>query len=190
MLTFSFSRYCCNITIIGISQAVRENVLVDFVRKDWDPVNKTFVVEQEEEAGRSSSEEMKKEFIDEFGRSRLVTLEEYEALVKAQQKLANQLIETMRKQDDNFDGDGDNVGPAHYDDTKEIRTKGIGFYRFSQSESERQGQLAELNALRQSTLEGRTKSMILKEQRRLMKESRLAKVQERRTQQQQHPEQK
>ena len=38
--------------------------------------------------------------------------------------------------------------PIHYDDRSEIRDKGVGFYRLSQVEEERQQQLNALNRLR------------------------------------------
>lgn len=163
-----------------VSEVVRENILVDFVRKDWDPVGKRFVADEPEQIVRVE----KVEFVDEFGRTRLVTVEEHAALVKTKQELANKLIESL-KAPTNDEAEEAIAGPAHYDDTQEIRSKGIGFYRFSQSESARQKQLAELNVLRQSTVESRSKAMILKEQRRIVQEARLAKVRERRLRQQQ-----
>lgn len=159
----------------GVSETFKDNLLVDF--------NRQFHENKEEILAKTKLDELKYveemvEYEDEFGRTRRIPKAEHdELLLKAR---ADQLIGQMKLQSAKKVIGSDHDGPVHFDDTKEIRTKGVGFYRFSQSEGERRRQLEELGDLRKDTVETRTKAMILAEQRRLMKESRLEKVKERR----------
>lgn len=149
----------------GVSEDVRENILIDFDRK--------FVALRD--AGQlpipeEASEEEMVEFVDEFGRTRTMSKAEYE-----------QILNTQSTSEPECGPDRRTSEPEHFDDTKEIRSRGVGFYRFSKEEEERQRQMRELTELRQNTVETRTKNAILMEQRRLMKEARLEKVKERRS---------
>ena len=40
------------------------------------------------------------------------------------------------------------AGPVHYDDSKEIRSKGVGYYKLSLNEQERKQQLLNLKQMR------------------------------------------
>lgn len=160
-----------------VSPLIKDNLLVDFDRKDWDEELKTFVNKDPVRPANifnPPSEHV--EFIDEFGRCRMVSIQEHEQLMSVKKKMADELIESLKPKIETVE----ETGPSHFDDTKEVRTLGVGFYRLSQNEEERKAQLEKLSALRQETVESRTKSMILKEQRKIMQEARLQKVQERR----------
>lgn len=164
-----------------VSESFKDNLLVDFNRQFHE--NKEAILAKAKLDDTRTTQPVEfVEYEDEFGRTRrMPKVEHDEQLLKEQ---ADQLIEQMKLQ--SFKGHGipddynDGCDPVYFDDTKEIRTKGVGFYRFSQSEGERQRQLEELGSLRKDTVETRTKTMILAEQRRLMRESRLEKVKERR----------
>ncbi|CAG8549975.1 6431_t:CDS:10 [Ambispora gerdemannii] len=64
--------------------------------------------------------------------------------------------------------------PQHYDETKEIRTKGVGFYRFSKDEQERQEQMRALKEMRNETLQRRSLKQNIKDKRKLQIEARMA----------------
>jgi hypothetical protein len=63
---------------------------------------------------------------------------------------------------------------GHYNPDEEIRTKGVGFFRFSADEEERRTQLSQLNALRAETDARRQQASAVQQQR----QSRLASRQE------------
>jgi len=54
---------------------------------------------------------------------------------------------------------------VHYNADEEIRTKGVGFFKFARDEEERQAQLRALNELRQQTDAQRARAAKLREQR-------------------------
>ncbi|XP_064606038.1 coiled-coil domain-containing protein 174-like [Liolophura sinensis] len=73
------------------------------------------------------------------------------------------------------------TGPIHYADVqhREVRDHGVGFYQFSQEEEQRQAEMERLANLRQQTVDQRSKREMIKEKRKAMLESRLAKVKQR-----------
>ena len=84
------------------------------------------------------------ECVDEFGRSRLV-----------------------RK-------DGEPLGPTSNHRSSEVRNKSVGFFQLSADEVCKRQQLETLRRLHHSTLEARTMNSLIKEQKRLKRERRLA----------------
>lgn len=157
-----------------VSAELRENLLVDFDRKFHEDrkAGRIHVSEKEVEV-----EEDLVEITDEFGRTRTIPRSEY---LQQQEQSAQDLISTIRRQIVEDLQEQEEEENVHYDDTIEVRTKGVGYYRLSRTEAERSRQLAELNCLRQETVEARTRSMILREKRQLAREARLQKVKERR----------
>ncbi|CAG8765285.1 37496_t:CDS:2 [Gigaspora margarita] len=69
-----------------------------------------------------------------------------------------------------------NGGPIHYDETKEIRTKGVGFYRFSKDELEREEQMRALKEMRLETEAKRTNYQSIKEKRKAQLDARMAMI--------------
>lgn len=63
-------------------------------------------------------------------------------------------------------------GPQHYDERREVRTKGVGFYRFSRDEDERTTQMNELKRLRNETETRRSAHQSVKDRRKEMMEKR------------------
>jgi hypothetical protein len=60
----------------------------------------------------------------------------------------------------------------------EIRNKGVGYYKFSMDEIERQQQMRELQQLRQETLKEREQKHVQNEKRASMIEARLERLRE------------
>lgn len=75
-------------------------------------------------------------------------------------------------------------GPIHYADIQhnEVRTHGVGFYKFDKDEKARQEQMEQLVNLREQTKEERSKSERIKEKRKATLAARLAKVKQRKRQ--------
>lgn len=162
-----------------LNVAQRENLLVDFAWKGWNPETEDFdfddnyssdsdefeskrplKMNQVAELLEKEEQEEDKwiEYEDEFGRTRVAKLSELRQIQKERQEVESHRISSST---------------AHYDGDAEIRNKGVGFYQFARNEEERQGQMRELRKLREETVEKRMKNLILKEQRRLKLESRL-----------------
>jgi hypothetical protein len=66
------------------------------------------------------------------------------------------------------DGLGDRSSMFHYEADREIRRKGVGFYKFSKDEQERREQLAKLNQLREETENARNSATSASEKRKQM----------------------
>lgn len=62
----------------------------------------------------------------------------------------------------------DRTDMYHYEADREIRTKGVGFYRFSQDEQERQDQLDKLNKIRKETENARKSAVSSASKRKQM----------------------
>lgn len=60
----------------------------------------------------------------------------------------------------------------HYNTKKEIRTMGVGFYKFSTDEEERRKEMEELKKMRDSTLQSRRVAQDLKQSKKDAKEER------------------
>lgn len=159
-----------------VSPEILNNILVDFDRKDWNEEKQMYDLPPREQAQIEKNSAKKRVYVDEFGRTRQIDEEQ----VALNHDSIDDLVTSLRPQDTEAFED-EIIRDAHYDDSGEIRTKGVGFYRFSQNEADRQSQMNDLTALRQNTLESRTQLMVMKEKRRQMKEARLKKVEERRS---------
>lgn len=62
---------------------------------------------------------------------------------------------------------------THFDSRKEIRTMGVGFYQFSNNDTDRKHQMDNLNALRDDTILERKTFLNIKEAKRKAKEDRI-----------------
>ncbi|PKY45287.1 hypothetical protein RhiirA4_419720 [Rhizophagus irregularis] len=162
----------------GISDEIlSEEVLVDFDRKAWEQPS-----EDEPTKEKNKSEDPWVEYIDEFGRTRVARKSE---VPKSESPVIgptipsddNEMIpedlllqrwEEAAKKELNS-----GIGPIHYDETKEIRTKGVGFYRFSKDEDERQEQMRALKQLRLETELKRASRQTIKEKRQAQLDARM-----------------
>ncbi|CAD5123000.1 DgyrCDS11390 [Dimorphilus gyrociliatus] len=141
---------------------------------------------------RDSSEEWV-DFTDSLGRLRRCLRRDLPKMIN----MSNSLIQNESKSHKSYDDDDDDhddlpqdddiislpvkKGPIHYEDLRqnEIRTHGIGYFKFSKDEEKRQEEMEKLNELRKTTetkkaINERIKAMKLKQQ-----EERLAKVRRR-----------
>lgn len=164
-----------------LSAGQRENLMVDFAWKGWNPETGDFEFESSDceneedfdiEASREplkmdqvmelletcTSEDKWIEYEDEFGRTRVSKLSQ----LRQDQADRQELCQTLNLS-----------SSSHYDGDAEIRNKGVAFYQFARDEEERQRQMQELRKLREETVERRVRTLILKEQRKLKIESRL-----------------
>lgn len=180
-----------------LNASQRENLLVDFAWKGWNPKTEDFEFDIDSDSDSDESEGVNTdnpvargrigvdqvfelinnssdsdrwiEYEDEFGRIRVTKLSHLRQIQKERQEV-NQLQQLRSST------------PSHYDGDAEVRNKGVGFYRFAADEEERQRQMRELKKLREETVEKRMRSLLMKEERRLRIESRLTKLKERKSQ--------
>lgn len=179
-----------------LNASQRENLLVDFAWKGWNPVTEDFEFYIDSDSDSDESEGINTdntvargrigfdqvfelinnssdssdrwiEYEDEFGRIRVTKLSHLRQVQKERQEL-NQ-FQQLRSSSSHYDGDA------------EVRNKGVGFYRFAADEAERQRQMRELKKLREETVEKRMRSLLVKEERRLRIENRLTKLKERKS---------
>ena len=177
-----------------LNAAQRENLMVDFTCKGWNPETEEFDFKSDSSEDSENEKSNEKqimgidevlssvsnskhqdpnqwiEYEDEFGRVRVAKLGEILQIQAERQEVSRfrEQQSTTHRQD-----------TLHYDGDAEIRNKGVGFYQFAVNEAERQVQMNELKKLRSETLEKRMRSLLLKEQRRLRIENRLQKLKER-----------
>ncbi|PJF19354.1 hypothetical protein PSACC_00879 [Paramicrosporidium saccamoebae] len=168
------------------TEAQREAILVNFDKKGWDEKKQEYVGIVENLKPEDPFEFLAKlynvpkpetliEYVDEFGRTRLIGPGE-KARRDAEQEETRQLLLKF-DQGEHFD---EPAQPLHYEADREIRNKGVGFFLFSKDEQERQRQMRALDELRNNTVEQRKKALIGKEQKRLRAQSRMALIQARR----------
>lgn len=164
-------------------------MLIDFDRKNWRAAEQRYVPLVDEHEGLLASTleplaflagiykvSLKTdlvEYLDEFGRTRLVTPEEVAVLKREKEETRMILEHSCRTRESD-------AVPTHYDAEWEIRTKGIGFFRFSADELSRQKQLMELQELRRSTEEERSRHFIQRARRLRFLEARRVAAAERR----------
>ena len=167
-----------------LSSGQRENLMVDFAWKGWNPETEDFDFDHSEdddsdkEEGNGNPLKMDQviellnntkdetkwiEYEDEFGRTRVTKLSQLVQIQKERQEVQSAVSSST----------------SHYDGDAEIRNKGVGFYQFARDEEERKRQMGELRKLREETVEKRMRNLILKEERRLRIESRLKRLKNR-----------
>jgi len=131
------------------------------------------------------------EYIDSFGRTRKCLLKNLEKFTETVEKSTNRSNE-MRQSRQPVQLDNQKayisdskltpvVGPVHYQEVlkNENWEHGAGYYQFSSDEKERREQMKRLEELRQQTLQSHTATEAIKEKRRLLMQTRLAKIKER-----------
>ncbi|EPY52809.1 fungal protein [Schizosaccharomyces cryophilus OY26] len=123
-----------------------DEMLVDFTKKWAEEDRENEFIEVTDEFGRT-----RKVSIYEAGDVLLPSKEDYrpENVIQGEYmpeyKVDEQRIENLHRQDEQQ--------AVHYDSSKEIRTKGIGFFQFSLDESERQQQFESLDKIHEETLQ-------------------------------------
>ncbi|CAG8467480.1 22368_t:CDS:2 [Racocetra persica] len=165
----------------GISdEKLAEEILVDFDRKALEHIS------DDDEDKTNTENDPWIEYTDEFGRTRMArksqvpkeessppsTLlpgegeaEDISAMEQERRLWEEAALEELK-----------NGGPLHYDETKEIRTKGVGFYRFSKDELEREEQMRALKEMRLETETKRSSHQSIKEKRKAQLDARMAMI--------------
>ncbi|CAF0962614.1 unnamed protein product [Adineta ricciae] len=161
-----------------------------------DEDDKSFLVDFERKIYETNQPKAEVEYTDSFGRTRLVTAEEYEQLKAAERRKPREEIpskptseeeirrverlhrEQMRSK---WESDMDalrNKTDVHYEDVlfDEKREHGIGYYKFSTDDKQRAEQMATLNELRANTKAEQMKVMEEKEKRQSSMSERLNQI--------------
>lgn len=158
---------------LALTEAQKDGLLVDFDRKNWSRTEQKYVPslsysEKDTSASLSnplaflakiynvSLKEDLVEYLDEFGRTRFVTPDALEALEKERHETFL-IVQHSQSNSESL--------PTHYDSAAEVRNKGIGFFKFSTEELERQKQMMELDELRKNTHDERSRYSIQKARR-------------------------
>lgn len=178
----------------GSADVPAEALLVDFDRKGWDEGRKAYVglpdFALRPSEGLSPLQFLSSlynvelgqalvEYVDEFGRTRLIRPEERQRLEEERED-TRQLLSNFYTKSAAADDDGRPPVPVHYEADREIRTKGVGFFTFAKDERVRQQQLQGLVELRRQTVEERHRALLLGEERRLRILARREKAERRR----------
>ncbi|KAI9270872.1 hypothetical protein BY458DRAFT_510025 [Sporodiniella umbellata] len=109
------------------------------------------------------------EYVDEYGRTRTVRQSQVPVSVEQDEDYEDYEDGGMlRPEYEMGDGLATRADINHYDADREIRTKGVGFYRFSKDDDERDEQLAKLNKLRQETENARQSAVSASAKRQQM----------------------
>ncbi|RHZ88543.1 hypothetical protein Glove_22g202 [Diversispora epigaea] len=166
-------------------ETLAEEILVDFDRKALENLS-DMNNEENEEKGNEEDEDPWVEYIDEFGRTRMCRKSQMpeEILptsngVGEETSINSEEISFMEQEKNEWEKaalEELKNGPIHYDETKEIRTKGVGFYRFSQDEKEREEQLRALKEMRIETEVKRAGYTSVKDKRKAQLDLRMATI--------------
>ncbi|KAI9204498.1 uncharacterized protein BJ171DRAFT_505959 [Polychytrium aggregatum] len=141
-----------------------EDMLIDFVRKNWDdPVSESSDSTEEVAVRSGLIKDPWIEVIDEFGRNRVVRRSEArkegmrpvvegafddgdDEMPDTESRESKQAeLERLMRTDD----------PLRYDASNEVRNLGVSFYQFSKSEVQRHRQMEALKQLREETIQRR-----------------------------------
>ncbi|CAF1147153.1 unnamed protein product [Rotaria sp. Silwood1] len=160
-----------------------------------DDNDKSFLVDFERKIYETNQNNNKIEYTDSFGRTRLVTSDEYEQLKASDKKKSYDRIQSNTTENEidrverlhreqmrsKWESDMEairNKTHLHYQDVlfDEKREHGVGYYNFSTDDKQRAEQMETLNELRTSTKIEQTKFMQEKEKRQLNMAERLNKI--------------
>ncbi|CAF1145576.1 unnamed protein product [Adineta ricciae] len=161
-----------------------------------DEDDKSFLVDFERKIYETNQSKAELEYTDSFGRTRLVTAEEYEQLKAAERRKPREetpskptseeeirRVERLHREQmrSKWESDMDalrNKTDVHYEDVlfDEKREHGIGYYKFSTDDKQRAEQMATLNELRANTKAEQMKFIEEKEKRQSSMSERLNQI--------------
>ncbi|KAI0244110.1 hypothetical protein L0F63_001822 [Massospora cicadina] len=122
------------------------------------------------------------EHVDEFGRTRIVRQSEARELQKSDGEILfdNEMDSAVKREEERLEWERQraekNKGPIHYDANEEYRTRGVGFYKFSNIEEERKAQMEQLKQLREDTDRKRALQQSIKDKRNAQLQDRIKKI--------------
>lgn len=157
--------------------------------------DKSFLVDFERKIYETNQTNNKIEYTDSFGRTRLVTPEEYERLKPSEKQKSNEKLTTNSTENEinrverlhreqmrsKWEAEMEELRHkthVHYQDLlfDEKREHGVGFYKFSTDDQQRAEQMTTLNELRTNTKIEQSKFLNEKEKRQTMMSDRLNKI--------------
>ncbi|CAF2115730.1 unnamed protein product [Rotaria magnacalcarata] len=157
--------------------------------------DKSFLVDFERKIYEANRHHSKVEYTDSFGRTRLVTQDEFEEFKKSEKKIAQDKPQSNRSDNEierverlhraqmrsKWEAEMDAIRDKtqlHYQDVlfDEKREHGVGYYNFSTDDKQRAEQMATLNELRTNTKNEKSKFIHDKEQRQSSTADRLNKI--------------
>ncbi|CAF3210812.1 unnamed protein product [Rotaria socialis] len=157
--------------------------------------DKSFLVDFERKIYEANRHLNKVEYTDSFGRTRLVTQDEFEEFKKSEKKISQdkpqsnssdneiERVERLHRQQmrSKWEAEMDAIRDKtqlHYQDVlfDEKREHGVGYYNFSTDDKQRAEQMATLNELRTNTKNEKSKFIHEKEQRQSITSDRLNKI--------------
>lgn len=123
------------------------------------------------------------EYEDEFGRTRTIRKSQ---LPQQRERSPSQSPSRSPSppppmNDDKFEP-ADRASIRHYDSTREVRTRGVGFYQFALDDEERDEQMQRLNEIRQETEMARKNAKSVAERRKAMLQKNAERIHARRAQ--------
>lgn len=118
------------------------------------------------------------EYEDEFGRTRTVRTSQ---LPQQRERSPSPSPSPPPINDDMYEP-ADRASIRHYDSTREVRTRGVGFYQFALDEEERDEQMQRLNEIRQETEMARKNAKSVAERRKAMLQKNAERIHARRAQ--------
>ncbi|KAI9318816.1 hypothetical protein BX666DRAFT_2026237 [Dichotomocladium elegans] len=149
-----------------------DDILIDFDRKYWEE-RKREEKESDPKRRKDSKEEEKEEdedddpwveYEDEFGRTRTVRQSQLPRERSPSPAPTNESRSPSPQPRDTELADRASI--RHYDSTREVRTRGVGFYQFALDDEERAEQMERLEALRQETEAARKNARSVAERRK------------------------
>lgn len=156
---------------------IDENQLIDFEQKKW------------EQPVPISSNKFSENFIsdpwveyeDGFGRTRTIRQSELRLIQATEDNGSPDLpSDEIIKQQERFEWERkreeEAKGPIFYDADKEHRTRGVGFYKFSNREEERRDQMEQLNKIREETDRRRSLQKSIRDRRKEKLQERMSKI--------------
>ncbi|KAF0427071.1 hypothetical protein F8M41_006119 [Gigaspora margarita] len=163
-------------------EKLAEEILVDFDRKALEHLSD----DELDEDKTNVDNDPWVEYTDEFGRTRMARKSQVPKEESSSQSTLlpgegegddiSAMEQERRQWEEAALEELKNGGPIHYDETKEIRTKGVGFYRFSKDELEREEQMRALKEMRLETEAKRTNYQSIKEKRKAQLDARMAMI--------------
>ncbi|RUS29166.1 hypothetical protein BC938DRAFT_480971, partial [Jimgerdemannia flammicorona] len=164
----------------SVSEKVAEELMVDFERKNWNDPEESDTSDDEKRSSGEGEDDPWVEYVDEFGRTRVVRKSQVPkepTPPPVDDTLPTLLSEDMRRdlERQRWEREAEEelaAGPQHYDERREVRAKGVGFYRFSRDEGERSEQMSELKRLRNQTEARRMAHQSVKDRRKEILEKR------------------
>ncbi|KAI7882961.1 hypothetical protein K492DRAFT_229802 [Lichtheimia hyalospora FSU 10163] len=172
-----------------------EGFLIDFDRKYWeerehqDNAKKRKTREEEDTTTMAGEDDDDDdpwvEYEDEFGRTRTIRSSQLQQQREREQERERSPSTSPSRSPSPLNDmlePADRASIRHYDSTREVRTRGVGFYQFALDQEERDEQMQRLNEIRQETEMARKNAKSVAERRKIMLQKNAERIHARRAQ--------